>query len=204
VNTQKNNKLLREKIEELKALETKYIEMKLSNNRLTKLLEFKQHLSYPIIAAQIIGKDSTSWSQTILLDKGSRAGIKINQPVVTHQGLVGKVTRITPSSCLVQLITDKNSHVAAIIQKSRVEGILVGKSQNTCAIKYVERDADIEVGNKVITSGMGGIFPKGLMLGVIVHIDKKPYELFQYAEISPQVPFSRLEEVLILLKDHEE
>ncbi|MGA1825789.1 MAG: rod shape-determining protein MreC [bacterium] len=204
VKTQKNNKLLKDKIEELKALETKYIETKLANDRLTKLLEFKQHLSYPIIAAQIIGKDSTSWSRTILLNKGSRVGIKINQPVVMHQGLVGKVTRVTPSTSLVQLITDKNSHVAAIIQNSRVEGILVGKSQNTCILKYIERGADIQVGNRVLTSGMGGIFPKGLMLGVIDRIDKKPYELFQYAEISANVPFSRLEEVLVLLKDNEE
>ena len=200
VNTQKENYQLQQEIEKLKSYDVKYKEIKLSNERLTKLLKFKQHLNFPIIAAQIIGKDSTSWFQTVLIDKGSTSDIKINQPVVTNQGLVGKLVRVTPYTSLVQLITDKNSHVAAIIQKNRVEGILVGQSQNNCILKYIERDADIQIGDSVISSGMGGIFPKGLMLGVITSIDKKPYGLFQCAEVSPKVLFSRLEEVLVLQK----
>jgi len=200
INTQKENIRLRHEIEKLNAYDVQYTETKLANERLSNLLEFKQHLTFPIIAAQIIGKDSTSWFQTLLLNKGSTSNIKINQPVVTHQGLVGKVVRVTPFSSIVQLITDKNSHVAGIIQKNRVGGILMGQSPTTCILDYIDRDIDIQIGDNVVSSGMGGIFPKGLMLGVIVSIDKKPYGLFQSAQISPKVPFSRLEEVLVLKK----
>ena len=152
-----------------------------------------------IISAQIIGKDATSWFRSILLDKGTKDGVKVNQPVVTHQGLVGKIVRTTPSTALVELITDKNSRVAALIQKNRAEAILYGQSSSPiCVLEFLERDVDIQAGDYVISSGMGGIFPKGLILGIISKIGKKSYGLFQYAEVTPLVPFSMLEEVLIL------
>jgi rod shape-determining protein MreC len=122
----------------------------------------------------------------------------VNQPVVTHQGLVGKVVRTTSSTAQVELITDKNSRVAALIQKNRAEAILCGQSSPICILEYLDRDVDIKVGDFVISSGMGGIFPKGHTIGIISKIGKKSYGLFQYAEVTPLVPFSMLEEVLIL------
>ncbi len=161
-------------------------------------MEFRKTLPNVIISAQIIGKDATSWFRSILLDKGTKDGVKVNQPVVTHQGLVGKIVRITPSTALVELITDKNSRVAALIQKNRAEAILYGQSSPVCVLEYLNRDVDIQAGDYVISSGMGGIFPKGLILGIISKVGKKSYGLFQYAEVTPLVPFSMLEEVLIL------
>ena len=198
VGVEKENRILKKKVAELEAINNHFLEIEKENERLKALLEFRKTLPDVIISAQIIGKDATSWFRSILLDKGTKDGVMVNQPVVTHQGLVGKVVRTTPSTAQVELITDKNSRVAALIQKNRAETILCGQSSPVCILEYLDRDVDIKVGDFVISSGMGGIFPKGLMLGIISKIGKKSYGLFQYAEVTPLVPFSMLEEVLIL------
>lgn len=198
VGLNKENKILKEKLAKLEAINNHFLEIEKENQRLKDLLEFRKTLPNVIISAQIIGKDATSWFRSILLDKGTKDGVKVNQPVVTHQGLVGKIVRTAPSTALVELITDKNSRVAALIQKNRAEAILYGQSSPVCVLEYLDRDVDIQAGDYVISSGMGGIFPKGLILGIISKIGKKSYGLFQYAEVTPLVPFSMLEEVLIL------
>lgn len=198
VGTKKENQRLKKRMAELESLNTLFQELGKENQRLKDLLEFRKDLPSEIISAQIIGKDTTSWFQSILLNKGADSGVKANQPVVTSKGLVGKVMRTTMSTALVELITDKNSRVAAMVQKNRTEAILRGQSSPICVMDYLDRDADIEVGDYVISSGMGGIFPKGLMLGIITKVERESYGLFQYAEVTPQVPFSMLEEVLIL------
>ncbi|MGA1797070.1 MAG: rod shape-determining protein MreC [bacterium] len=198
VGVRQENKLLKHQVAELEAINNHFLEIEKENQRLKALLEFRKTLPNVIISAQIIGKDATSWFRSILLNKGENDGVMVNQPVVTHQGLVGKVVRTTPSTSQVELITDKNSRVAALIQKNRAESILCGQSSPVCVLEYLSRDVDIQAGDCVISSGMGGIFPKGLMLGVISKVGKKSYGLFQYAEVTPLVPFSMLEEVLIL------
>jgi len=198
VSVQQENNFLKQKVAELEAINNHFLEIEKENQRLKALLEFRKTLPNVIISAQIIGKDATSWFRSILLNKGENDGVIVNQPVVTHQGLVGKVVRTTPSTSQVELITDKNSRVAALIQKNRAESILCGQSSTVCVLEYLSRDIDIQAGDHVISSGMGGIFPKGLILGVISKIGKKSYGLFQYAEVTPLVSFSMLEEVLIL------
>lgn len=204
VGAREENSRLKEKINELESLNRQLVEIELENHRLKALLGFRQRLPASIISAQIIGKDATSWFQSILLDKGLDDGVRVNQPVVTHRGLVGKVINATPHASQIELITDKNSRVAAMIQKNRAEAILYGHSSPVCTLEYLDRDVDTMVGDTVITSGMGGIFPKGLMLGVISKIDKQSYGLFQYAEVTLTVPFSKLEEVLVLSIENQE
>ena len=198
VAVQKENRILKKRVAELEAINNHFLEIDKENQRLKALLEFRKTIPNVIISAQIIGKDATSWFRSILLNKGIKDGVTVNQPVVTHQGLVGKVVRTTSSTAQVELITDKNSRVAALIQKNRAEAILCGQSTPIAVLEYLDRDVDIQVGDCVISSGMGGIFPKGLMLGIISKVGKKSYGLFQYAEVTPLVPFSMLEEVLIL------
>ncbi len=198
VGVEKENQNLLKRLAELEAINNHFLEIEKENQRLKALLDFRKTLPNVIISAQIIGKDATSWFRSILLDKGTKDGVMVNQPVVTHQGLVGKVVRTTPSTAQVELITDKNSRVAALIQKNRAEAILCGQSSPVCVMEYLDRDVDIQVGDYVISSGMGGIFPKGLVLGIISKVGKKSFGLFQYAEVTPLVPFSMLEEVLIL------
>ncbi len=148
--------------------------------------------------AQIIGKDPSNWFKTIIIDKGTDDGIKENQAVVTHQGVVGHIIEVTPKAAKVLLISDQNSSVAVIIQDNRTEGIMLGMQHGRCKIDYLTRTAEIHEGDMVITSGLGGIFPKGLRVGAVTQIKKKSYGLFQDAEVHPFVDFSKLEEVLII------
>lgn len=206
VTVKKENQKLKENIAGLEAINSRFLEIEKENERLKELLEFREDLPTDIISAQIIGKDATSWFRSIILDKGTKDGVHVNQPVVTNKGIVGKVVRTTRSSSMVELITDKNSRVAAMIQKNRAEAVLCGQSGPLCTMEYLARDVDIQIGDCVISSGMGGIFPKGLMLGIVSKVEKVEKEscgLFQYAEVIPQVPFSKLEDVLILKSQDE-
>lgn len=198
IGVRKENRKLKKRVVDLEAINERFREIEMENQRLKGLLDFRNTLPIAIISAQIIGKDATSWFQSMLLDKGTKDGVRVNYPVVIPEGLVGKVVKATFSTALVELITDKNSRVSAMIQKNRAKAILCGQSSPICTLEYLDRDADVQIGDYVISSGMGGIFPKGLMLGVVSKLEKKSYGLFQYAEVTPRVQFSMLEEVLIL------
>jgi len=192
VNVRQENRELKNKIEILKNINNQYIEAVQANKRLRKLLTFQKKISELTISSEIIGKDSTNWCQNILLDKGSQEGISVNMPVVTYNGVVGKIHKVTNHTAKVLLINDINSSVAVLIQRNRAEGILVGKGKNYCTIKYLRRDVEVKKGDRVITSGMGGVFPKGLIVGTISKIHKNNYGLFQYAEVIPEANISKL------------
>jgi rod shape-determining protein MreC len=198
VGVKQENIELKAEIERLREINNRYLEYRQENQRLRRLLEFKQQANIMVVPAQIIGKDPSSWFRTVIIDKGSDDGINKNQAVVTHQGVVGHIIETTPSAAKVLLICDQNSSVAVLIQRNRAEGIMVGGRKGRCKINYLARTADIQPGDVVITSGLGGIFPKGLMVGKVTQVKKKSYGLFQDAEVQPEVDFSKLEEVLII------
>jgi rod shape-determining protein MreC len=118
--------------------------------------------------------------------------------VVTSEGVVGRVIEVSLHTAKVLLITDPNSAMDVIVQRSRTQGIMEGKVEEVCVLKYVQKNEDVQVGDKVITSGLGGIFPKGLVTGTVTKVERKRPGIFQYIEVTPSVDFSRLEEVLIL------
>jgi rod shape-determining protein MreC len=199
VDTKQENARLRTELNQLQEINNRYMEYKLENQRLRRLLEFKEQLGISVIPAQIIGKDPSSWFKTILIDKGSNDKIKQNQVIVTYQGVVGHIIELTPSTAKVLLISDQNSSVAVLIQRNRAEGIMVGGERGHCKINYMPRTADVIPGDTVITSGLGGIFPKGLIVGKVAQVKKKSYGLFQEVQVEPEVDFSKLEEVLIII-----
>jgi rod shape-determining protein MreC len=122
--------------------------------------------------------------------------------VVSPEGIVGHVLQTSPHCAKVLLITDFNSSVDAIIQRSRAKGLVEGNGENFCRLKYAPRTHDIQPGDRVVTSGLGGRYPKGLMIGKIRKIKKKSYGLFQQAEIIPSVNFAKLEEVFVITETH--
>ncbi len=198
IDAKDENTSLKKELNQLKELNNRYLEYQQENKRLRRLLEFKKESSMMVVPAQIISKDSSSWFKTLLIDKGSDDAVKKNQAVVTHQGIVGRTIEATGNASKVLLLTDLNSSVAVLIQRNRAEGIMIGSEQEECRIKYLPRISDVKVGDVVITSGLGGIFPKGLRVGEITQIKKKDYGLFQDARLQPYVKFSELEEVLIV------
>lgn len=173
-------------------------EQALETQRLERLLAMRQASQAEFLTARVVGKDATNWFKTILLDRGSADGIRRNQPVLAPDGLVGRVVEVTPNSARVQLLTDPVSAVGGLIQRTRVTGIVSGNLGAGARVRYLPLMADVAVGDEVVTSGMGGVFPKGILIGRITSVERKSGALFQEATLQSAVDLSRLEEVLIL------
>ena len=174
-------------------------EQALETQRLQGLLAMKEISRAEFLAARVVGKDATNWFKTVLIDRGSLAGIRRNQPVVAPDGLVGRVVEVTPTAAKVQLITDPVSAAGGLIQRTRVIGIVSGSLGAGLKVRYLPLMADIAIGDEVVTSGMGGVFPKGIPLGRVIAAERRSGALFQEATLAPQVDLSRLEEVLVLM-----
>lgn len=179
-------------------------EISLENERLKGLLAFKDVSGYRTITAKVIGISPLSTFKTIVIGKGTIEGVKKGMAVVTNDGVIGRVLSSSDNTSKVLLITDRNSDVDAVVQRSREKGIAEGGDGDVIQLKYVHQNADTEVGDLVLTSGVGGVFKKGCIIGVISRVDKRPGRIFQYAEIKAAVDFSRLEEVLVITESPEE
>ncbi len=173
-------------------------EISLQNERLRRLLAFVDDLDKPALPAQVIGEDISHWSQTIVIDKGSNAGLAYGMPVVAAEGVVGRIIKIAPDSSRVLLVTDASSAVAALVQRTRTRGIARGQGDGL-SVEYALRGADLQAGDMLVTSGMGGIFPKGLPLAKIADVTKDQYGLFQEVTATTTVDFSHLEEVMVIV-----
>ncbi|MCX7928026.1 MAG: rod shape-determining protein MreC [Candidatus Omnitrophica bacterium] len=174
-------------------------ELELENERLRKLLDFKQRLPYKVIACQVIGRHPAQWSSTIILNRGLSSGIKNGYVCVSFLGLVGRVYQTTPTTSTVMLITDPNLSVSAIVQRSRQEGLVSGSLGGTLVMKYLSFDSDIKVGDLVVTSGLTPVFPKGIPIGKVIKVKEELPTLSCYAIIKPEVDLTALEEVLVII-----
>lgn len=193
------NRQLRQDIDVLRTENDSYKELLATHERLRELLQFKQIISSPVVAAQVIGLDPSGWFKSIIVDKGTLAGVEKDMPVVNASGVVGRVISVSPDFAKILLIVDQNSAVDCLLQESRDRGILKGLSTDVCNLNYLAKTAGSAVGEQVITSGLGGIFPKGLPVGKILHISESPGMLFKEIKVRPAVDFSTLEEVMIIL-----
>lgn len=177
-------------------------EYKLESERLSRLLQFKEAVPHDTVAARVIARDPSNWLSTFVIDKGRRYGIAKDMVVIAPEGLVGRVTSVTEDTATVWPIVDPQSAVGGIIQRSRtlvlVEG-LAGEA-GLCALKALTPDADIKVGDEVISSGYGGIFPKGLLIGRVQEVREARYGITKTALVKPAVDLTRLEEVLVVRK----
>ncbi len=195
---QAENKRLRREIEFLRGQNNRLREAATASERLETLLGFKEE-RWPIaVAARIIGRDSTNWYRGILLDRGERDGIQSDMGVITPAGLVGRVVKTTAGSSVVLQVNDPNTAVTALIQRTRDEGMVTGTPRGRLHMKYIPLLSTVREGDLVVTSGLVGQFPKGLMIGVVKRIEKTTDDLFQSAELAPAVDFSKLEEVLVI------
>jgi len=200
-NLQMENQMLKKNIEGLKLQLINLREAYIENQRLKELLAFKKSLGHRSIACRVIGKDVSSFSNSLLIDKGFSNGIKLDMPVVTHLGLIGKISEIGKHTSRVVLITDPNLKVSAMAQTTRDEGIIEGLTNGLCRMKYIDVNATLLKNDVILTSGLGGIFPKGLPIGTIASFKKDFNRLYQIATVKPFFNFSKLEEVLCLETD---
>ena len=200
VGLEKENQTLKRELQELRLQMNRYQEAALANERLRALLNFKKSIATPLLPAQLVAFDPSGWFQTILIDKGRNDGVVQDMAVVSAEGLVGRVIGVGNQHSKVLLIIDGNSAVDAFIQRSRARGVLVGLGREMCLLKYVQRNEDVQVGDKVISSGMGGVFPKALLVGTVREVVRGSSGLFQRVEVEPAANFSRLEEVMVVIQ----
>ena len=198
VGVEEQNRELRARLRGLEAEHHRDREIELENRRLGRLLDFKTDVPSQVVTARVIGKDASGIFQSFTLDRGERDGVAQGMAVVYADGVVGRISQASAHAARVLLISDHNSGVDAIVQRTRARGIVEGALSQTCSMKYIKRGDEIDVNDVVVTSGLDGIFPKGILIGRVSGVTRKDFGLFQVAEIVPAVDFSRLEEVLVL------
>lgn len=175
-------------------------ELRRANQRLKALLNFKQTLDYPMVAAEVVGSDPSGHFRTVIIDKGTTAGVQTLMPVVCAQGAVGRVIWASPHYAKLLLLIDPNSGVDVLVQRSRARGIVEGQAGGGLNLKYVVHTEEVAPGDRVITSGAAGVFPKGVLVGTVSSVKKEKLGTFQKIEVEPAVDFNRLEEVLVILR----
>ncbi len=194
---EEENQRLKRELSLLRAENNRLEEAVLADKRLEKLVPLQKEYSFSLVA-QVYARDPSSWFKTVLVDKGEADGVSKDMAVTAAEGLVGRVIEVFPNTAKVLLITDPNSAVDVIIQRTRAQGIMEGRVEEFCILKYVKKSDEVQAGDKIITSGLGGIFPKGLLAATITRVERKRPGIFQYVEVMPTADLSRLEEVLIL------
>lgn len=174
-------------------------ELELSHARLQNLLEFKPDLKMQVAVAAVVGKDPSPWLKAVVIDKGTDEGVQRGMPVVTPDGIAGLITDVSSSYAKVLLIADQNSAVDALTQSTRSRGIVKGESSGKLRLDYVLRRHDITEGDIIISSGLDGVFPKGLRIGYVHEVIKPDSGIFQKVSVTPYVDFEKLEEVLVII-----
>jgi rod shape-determining protein MreC len=198
VGVREENVRLKQHLAQLEAQQRRMVELETENRHLADLLELRAALDTSSIAANVIGSDATGLSRTLILSAGARQGLRRDMAVVSTDGVVGKIIAVSPDAARVLLISDHNSALDAIDQRSRARGIIAGVIEDGLAMKYVDRAEDLKPGDTIVTSGMDGIFPRGLLVGTAAGVSREGPGLFLNVEVKPAVDFRELEQVLIL------
>ena len=194
----RENMRLKREVARLRSETIELEELRKENVRLRRLTGFARRAPYRTVAAHVIGKSTSDWQANVILDKGSVDGIRKNMPVVVTEGLVGQVVEVAARASQVQLLTDQKSGVGAETQETSETGVAQGQLGGGLKLLYVDKNSEVKRGDRVVTSGLGGVFPKGIFIGSIVTVREKDYALHKEIKIVPAVDFSRLAEVLII------
>jgi rod shape-determining protein MreC len=196
------NRRLRQELDWLRGENGQLREAAAATQRLTSLLHFKEQALPAMVAAQVIGRDSSNRYKSVILNKGESDGVQKDMGVITPAGVVGRVVKTTGATSVVLLLTDPNNAIAGLIQRTRDEGIVEGVPQGLAKLKYIPMLSAVKEGDRVVTSGLVGGFPRGLAIGTVTTIDREEGALFQTAELIPEVDVNRVEEVLVIQSPH--
>ncbi len=194
----KENQRLKQQIAVFKNQAVFLREIESENERLKGLLSLKAGFPRLTTVARVVSQEPSLWSSTIIIDKGIKDGIIKNSPVLTSAGLVGFVSESGDKNSRVILLQDPNFRVHSIVQRSRVTGVFEGKMEGQGILKYVPVDADVQKGDSVVTSGMGGLYPKGIFIGTVEEVVRPFGSRFCHIRIKIAVDFSKTEEVICI------
>lgn len=184
--------------EKLTAKVAELTEAEKTAERLQALVGLKSTYNLQSTAARIIGTAGDAWSRTVTIDKGSSSGFATGMPVCNSGGVIGQIIEVSATTSTVRLITDENSGVSAMIQSTRAQGTLKGQPDGSLKLEYVPADADVKEGDIVITSGLGGVFPKGLPLGTVSSVEKASNDTYYTIVVRVQSTAESNEEVLVV------
>ncbi len=193
------NKALKEELNRLKSERAAAAAKETENQRLRKLLNLKLKGQFPSVVAQVIGEDSNGWYKSIFINRGSEDGVGPDMAVTVAEGVVGRVVKSAAEMSRVLLLTDPGLSIDCRVVRTRDRGLLSGSLERGCVLDYINLKSTVAPGDDVVTSGLDGIFPRGLTVGKIESVRKGSQDLFLEAKVVPAVDFSELEEVLVVL-----
>ena len=189
---------LQEENERLRIRNVELEEEALAASRLRGLLDLRDAYSLQSTAARIISGSTDSWSSTVVIDKGTTSGIAVGMPVCDANGAIGQVVECGPNTATVRLLTDEGSGVSAMVQSSRAQGMVEGSATGQLRLTLIRVEQTIEVGNTVVTSGLGGVFPKGIPIGIVTAVERTPGAMYYDVVVEPFAHVENLEEVLVI------
>jgi rod shape-determining protein MreC len=204
VGLEETNRKLKSKIDGLQADLVLYKEGYLEAERLKKLLALQEEHPYHFTAARVIGKEQAALSKTLWINKGGADGLKPGMPVMAPPGLIGRLTDVSWHSSKALLLIDEGSNVDVLIQRTRVQGMVRGAGSRGCVVRYISKTQDVREGDVIVTSGLSNIFPKGLLIGKVSHVDRADVGLFLQILVAPFTDFTALEDVLVLAGERKE
>lgn len=194
----KENESLKQQVADLERKLIEYPRLSHENKRLSALLDLKKRLSGRPVPAVVIGRDPSSWSHYIVIDRGKKDGIFENTPLIHPDGLVGKVVLAGRYSSRAILITDRESRVSALDVNTRDVGLIEGTGTMALKMTFLDSQAKVQAGDIIVSSGLGGVYPKGVPIGRVVAVGEEKDRLMLYAMVQPSVSFSKLEELLCI------
>ena len=201
VGVHQENQKLREMIKDLNARIIAGNEAVQDNQRLLRLLGMKESVKAPTLSALVVGEDFSPWFRTLIIDRGSSSGLREGMAVIAADGVVGQTIKVSADTSRVLLLTDHASGIAATIQRSRARGVVKGKGEGLCSLEFTKQEEDVKIGDQVVASGIGGVFLKGTPVGEVTMVKRGQFGIFQTVTIRPAVNVSRLEEVIVVLRD---
>jgi len=200
LDAERENEALQAAVDRLSDENLQLREALVASGHLQRIAEMRERYEIPMLPAEIVGVDASPWFRSVLIDRGRDRGVRSGMPVISERGLVGLVTATAHRSAKAMLVVDHQTAIDGVIQRSRSRGILRGRGSDRLEFEFVARGSDVQVDDLVITSGLGGVYPKGLHIGTVIEISDANSQLLQKATVRPAVDFGRLEQVFVMLR----
>jgi rod shape-determining protein MreC len=200
VQVREENEGLRQKLARQEEENLQLREALVASGRLQRIAEMRDEFEIPMLPAELVGVDVSAWFRSALVDRGREDGVRSGMPVISDNGLVGLVTATSNSASKIMLLIDRQAAIDGVVQRSRARGIVRGARQDGLSFEFTSREGDLEVGDLIITSGLGGVYPKGLRIGEVTAVSPSDPMMLQTAEVRPAVDFGRLEQIFVMLR----
>ena len=200
LDVREDNDRLRSRLAELEESNLQYREALVASGHLQQIVSMRDDFEIPMLPSEVVGLDVMPWFRSVLVDRGRSHGVRAGNPVITAEGVVGLVTATSRHAAKTMLLLDRQSAIDGIVQRSRARGIVRGRGTDQLAFEFVVRGGDVKIGDIVITSGLGGVYPKGLRIGEVEELLDPGGGLLQTATLRPAVDFGRLEQVFVMLR----